>query len=265
MEENKGGCGVDAEFGKEFALRVDCVVKGHTVGVSCEPCGDNAGGFVADGKDAQVAVGVGFLKGAKSGKSGFAGATPRRPKEDDMGAFLEAREGFFGGKGKKCAGIGGGLSDEALSLHGGWFGESKETDCQIEQFPTAQNKDGDILVGWADHHALADLERLGEFVLSERGNDIAYADTCVGSGCIEVYFLDVNRTRRKKAALGVGYGFESNAKPRRQGDVFFFKGEWAECFSRRCVFFAEGGLFASDEVVQSAPIAEVIGMLAVLE
>ncbi len=31
------------------------------------------------------------------------------------------------------------------------------------------------------------------------------------------------------------------------------------------VFFAEGGLFAGDQVLQSAPIAEVIGVLAVLE
>lgn len=96
VKENKGGCGVDAEFGEEFALCVHGVVKGHAFGVLSEPCGDNAGGFVADSEDAQVAVGVGFLEGAKSGESGFAGATPRRPKEDDMGAFLEAREGLFG-------------------------------------------------------------------------------------------------------------------------------------------------------------------------
>ncbi len=78
-------------------------------------------------------------------------------------------------------------------------------------------------------------------------------------------FLDTDSPRRKQPAFGVGDGLESDAKPRREGDLFAFKGERAEVFCGGGVFFAERGLFALDKVVQAAPIAEVIGVLAVLE
>ncbi len=67
MEEDKGGGGVDPKFGEKVALCIDGVVKRHTIGVLREPCADDAGGLVADGEDAEVAVGVGFLEGAKGG------------------------------------------------------------------------------------------------------------------------------------------------------------------------------------------------------
>ncbi len=145
------------------------------------------------------------------------------------------------------------------------MGEAKEADVEFEEFAITEDQDGDILVGGADHDSFADLERLGEFVFSECGDNIAFADACVCCGCIEVDFLDTDSPRRKQPAFGVGNGLESDAKPRREGDLFAFKGERAEVFCGGGVFFAERGLFALDKVVQAAPIAEVIGVLAVLE
>lgn len=145
------------------------------------------------------------------------------------------------------------------------MGKAKETDVEFKEFAITKDQDRDILVGWADHDTLADLEGFGEFVFSEGGDDIAFADAGVCCGCVEVDFLDTDSPRRKQPACGVGDGLESDAKPRREGDVLAFKGEGAEVFGGGSVFFAEGGLFALDKVVQAAPIAEVIGVLAVLE
>lgn len=117
MEEDKGGCGVDTQFGEKVALCVDGVVKGHAIGVLCEPCDDDAGGFVADGEDAEVAVGVGFLEGAQGGECGFTGAAPCGPEEGDHRAFFEVGERLVEIDREQGTGVRGGTSDETLSFH----------------------------------------------------------------------------------------------------------------------------------------------------